>query len=53
MKKMQLKDLNVKSFITAKVKGGELPYWHTLFPTCDSNLICTITFDGSCDPVCK
>ncbi len=52
MKKMQLKDLNVKSFITAKVKGGEYPDFRTLFPTCDSNL-CTITFDGSCDPVCK
>ncbi len=52
MKKMQLKGLNLESFVTtAKVKGGEFPNYYTLL-TCDST-ICTITNDRTCDIQCR
>ncbi|MDJ0842241.1 MAG: pinensin family lanthipeptide [Acidobacteriota bacterium] len=54
MKKMQLKDLNVKSFMTtAKVKGGELfPDWRTIL-SCNTCVIYTRdAAENTCDPRC-
>ncbi|MDJ0838942.1 MAG: pinensin family lanthipeptide [Acidobacteriota bacterium] len=54
MKKMQLKDLNVKSFITtAQVKGGEFPDFGTIpTPGTCGTIITFDVADYSCERRC-